>query len=517
MSRPKRVVLGSDHGGFPLKGAIAAHLRAQGVDVLDVGTHSADACDYPVFARAAAEAIAGGQASRGIVVDGAGIGSCMVANKVPGVRAGMAFDAATAKNAREHNDANLLTLGAGYLATEAALGMVDVFLATDCTADRHLRRVAMIASLDGERPGLVGARRAAGGESAPSSAAHAASAAPSGAATGPSISRSGGSGGAPERPMKPSLPMVQGAGDEALVRAITQLLTDKPHILGAVLGDGAHASAGAACSTCTGCGHCVSKRTDEVRTIVAGAPGARVSSQLGVGEVPRDVAKFIDHTLLRADATYDELDQLCDEAAKWGFASVCVNPVHVRRCAARLSGSAPVVCTVVGFPLGATPREVKALEARRAMRDGAREIDMVLAIGALKSGDHDTVFDDVRAVAEACREGRALLKVIIETALLSDEEKVAACVIAKRARADFVKTSTGFSKGGATAHDVALMARAVEFKLGVKASGGVGSAADAQKMIAAGATRIGASVGVKIVQESRGEKSAAGASKGGGY
>ncbi len=180
-----------------------------------------------------------------------------------------------------------------------------------------------------------------------------------------------------------------------------------------------------------------------------------------------------------------------------------MNPVHVRRCAERLRGATPVVCTVIGFPLGATPSEVKALEARRALRDGAREVDMVLAIGALKSGDHRYVYDDIRIVAEAAHEGRAILKVILETALLTDEEKVAACVAAKRARADFVKTSTGFSKGGATVHDIALMAKAVDHQLGVKASGGVGSAADARKMIEAGATRIGASVGVKIVQESR--------------
>jgi deoxyribose-phosphate aldolase len=157
---------------------------------------------------------------------------------------------------------------------------------------------------------------------------------------------------------------------------------------------------------------------------------------------------------------------------------------------------------------------VKALEARRAIRDGAREVDMVLAIGALKSGDLRYVYEDIRLVAESAHEGRALLKVILETALLTDDEKVAACAAAKRARADFVKTSTGFSKGGATAHDVALMARAVDHQLGVKASGGVGTVADAKKMIEAGATRIGASVGVKIVQESRGQAGHDGAASG---
>jgi deoxyribose-phosphate aldolase len=239
----------------------------------------------------------------------------------------------------------------------------------------------------------------------------------------------------------------------------------------------------------------------------------RLLGSPGIEGVPEDLAKLIDHTLLRPDATYADIDKLCDEAAKYGFASVCVNPVHVKRCAQRLRGAASVVCTVVGFPLGATPSEIKALEARRAIRDGAREVDMVLAIGALKSGDHRYVYDDIRAVAEAAHDGRAILKVILETALLTDEEKVAACVAAKRARADFVKTSTGFAKGGATVHDVSLMAKAVDHRLGVKASGGVGSAADAQKMIEAGATRIGASVGVKIVQEAKGQTPDKGAQK----
>jgi len=463
-------VLASDHGGFPLKEAIERSLRARGIDVLDVGTHSTEACDYPVFARAAAEAVASGAAWRGVVVDGAGIGSCMTANKVPGVRAGMAFDEATAKNAREHNDANVLTLGAGYLSEEIALKIVDVFLTTECTIDRHKRRVAMIDALDADRR-------------------------PSPTTT----------------PMK-SLPTVSPASDyQKLVAAITQVLTANPSLLGAADGVGAPA-----CPTCTGCGHCVSKRPDTIRSFLAKNPGARVSSSLGVGEVPRDIAKLIDHTLLKPESTYQQIDALCDEAKKFGFASVCVNPVHVKRCAAKLKGTQVLVCTVIGFPLGATPSENKALEARRAIREGAQELDMVINIGALKSGDHRAVYDDIRIVAEAARDGGVLLKVIIETALLTDEEKVAACVAAKKARANFVKTSTGFAKGGATAADVALMAAAVDHQLGVKASGGVASAADAEKMIAAGATRIGASVGVRIVQEARGE-AAAGAGKASAY
>jgi deoxyribose-phosphate aldolase len=476
------VAVGSDHGGFPLKEAIAKHLRSKGVPVLDVGTYSTEACDYPVFARKAAEAVARGEASAGIIVDGAGIGSGMVANKIPGVRSAMAFDLATAKNAREHNDANVLTLGAGYLAEELALRIVDVFLSTGCTVDRHKRRVAMIDALDLPRgvPQLAG----------------------------------------PQKTEMKSLPMA--ASHQSLVEAIMQVLTSNPTLLAGLGGGGCGGQcggqctgqcSGASCATCTGCGQCVSKRPEAVRSLIASHPGCRVSTQLGCGDIPKDIARLIDHTLLKPDATYAQIDTLCDEAIKFGFASVCVNPAYVKRCANRLRGALPLVCTVVGFPLGATPSENKALEARRALRDGAREIDMVINIGALKSGDHRAVYEDIRTVREAVRDGNALLKVIIETALLTDEEKVAACVAARKARADFVKTSTGFAKGGATAADVALMAKAVDHQLGVKASGGVGSMADANKMIEAGATRIGASVGVKIVQEARGEKIDKSASK----
>jgi deoxyribose-phosphate aldolase len=250
------------------------------------------------------------------------------------------------------------------------------------------------------------------------------------------------------------------------------------------------------------------------RRALAGAGPARVAGQRAPGRQERSLAKYIDHTLLRANATYAEIDQLCDEARQYGFASVCVNPVHVRRCQLSLRGSDVKTCTVIGFPLGATPKEVKALEARRALRDGAQELDMVINIGALKSGDLHSVYEDIRLVREAAHEGNALLKVIIETALLTDDEKVAACQQAARVRVDFVKTSTGFSTKGATSEDVALMAQAVGHKLGVKASGGVRTAGDAQKMIAAGATRIGASVGINIMREMRGELKAGSASAG---
>lgn len=219
-----------------------------------------------------------------------------------------------------------------------------------------------------------------------------------------------------------------------------------------------------------------------------------------------DVARFIDHTLLKPEASRAEIEKLCDEARQNSFASVCVNPFWVKHCAYLLYGSPVRVCTVVGFPLGATPADVKAYETRRAIFDGATEIDMVINIGALKSGDDETVKHDIRAVVEAAHEACAIVKTIIETALLTDDEKVRACVLAKEAGADFVKTSTGFSKGGATVADIELMRRAVGASIGVKAAGGVRDLASAKELIAAGATRLGASAGVKIVQEAQGKQ-----------
>ncbi len=227
------------------------------------------------------------------------------------------------------------------------------------------------------------------------------------------------------------------------------------------------------------------------------------------------VAGAIDHTLLKADATADDIDALCREAAEWKFATVCVNPTWVARAAAQLRGTGVGVCSVVGFPLGATTGDVKQYEARRAIYDGAREIDMVLNVGALKSGDVRLVSDDIRMVVGACVECGVTSKVILETALLTDEEKVTACTLARAAGADFVKTSTGFGPGGATAADVALMRRVVGADMGVKASGGVRDLEQVKAMVAAGATRIGASAGVRIVRESRGEAAAPG--KGSGY
>ncbi|MFQ5407140.1 MAG: deoxyribose-phosphate aldolase [Anaerolineales bacterium] len=227
---------------------------------------------------------------------------------------------------------------------------------------------------------------------------------------------------------------------------------------------------------------------------------------MGAQPANESVGRLIDHTLLKPDATPDQIAQLCYEARRYGFASVCVNPTHVKLCAQLLQGSAVRVCTVIGFPLGATSPEVKSFEAQQAIDDGANEIDMVINIGALKAKDYDTVSGDVRAVVRASHAKDAIVKVIIEAALLTDEEKVAASLISKEAGADFVKTSTGFGPGGATVADVALMRRVVGPHMGVKAAGGIKSLEDARAMVSAGATRIGASAGVKIVH---GEASAA--------
>ena len=208
--------------------------------------------------------------------------------------------------------------------------------------------------------------------------------------------------------------------------------------------------------------------------------------------------KYIDHTLLKADATTAQIKELCAEARQYDFASVCVNSCHVPLAAKELEGSEVKVCCVVGFPLGACLTGAKAFEAALAVERGAREVDMVINIGAAREGNWELVEQDIREVAEACHPG-AILKVIIETCLLTDEEKKEACLCAKRAGADFVKTSTGFSTGGATPQDVALMRKAVGPDMGVKAAGGVRCKEDAQKMINAGATRLGTSAGVKLM------------------
>lgn len=209
--------------------------------------------------------------------------------------------------------------------------------------------------------------------------------------------------------------------------------------------------------------------------------------------------KFIDHTLLKADATKEQIDQLIDEAKKYEFKSICINPVWVKYCAEKLKDSEVLVCTVIGFPLGANTSTVKAFEADDAIKNGADEIDMVINIGALKAGDLQTVENDIKAVVE-CVNKRALLKVIIETCLLTEEEKIQVSAIVRHSGANFIKTSTGFSTGGSTPEDIVLLRKEVGEVIGVKASGGVRTLEDAQKVIVSGATRIGTSNGVTIMQ-----------------
>ena len=261
---------------------------------------------------------------------------------------------------------------------------------------------------------------------------------------------------------------------------------------------------------------CFVKCPDRMRSLMASG-GVRFGLTGAESEAAREVARYIDHTLLKPEATRDEILKLCEEGARFGFASVCINPIWVREAACALRGSGVKVCTVIGFPLGANEPDTKAYEARRAIFDGASELDMVINVGALKSADDGLVSRDIAGVVEVAHEVNYVCKVILETGLLTEEEKIRACLLAKEAGADFVKTSTGFSKGGATVADIALMRRVVGGEMGVKASGGVRDLKQAQEMIRAGATRIGASVGVKIVQEAAGTKSPANGQAGASY
>ena len=244
-------------------------------------------------------------------------------------------------------------------------------------------------------------------------------------------------------------------------------------------------------------GSCAQNCPEQVSAVVK-AGATRLSATLGT-QPKANVAGMIDHTLLKPDASQAQIAQLAYEARTYHFASVCVNPTHVKLAAQLLKDSGVKVCTVVGFPLGATPATVKAFETQQAIRDGATEIDMVINVGALKSEDYNTVYEDIGAVVRTAHAGNAIVKVIIETALLTDEEKVIASQLSKSAGADYVKTSTGFASGGATIADVELMRSVVGPNIGIKAAGGIRTKDDAKAMIAAGATRLGASAGVKIV------------------
>lgn len=287
--------------------------------------------------------------------------------------------------------------------------------------------------------------------------------------------------------------------DSATVERLVEQITKQVLLL--LHEEEARTQAGGDNGTCADCiGQCITQCQDKVREVV-NAGASRLTSTLGNVDVGPNIAKMIDHTLLKPDATQDQIAQLCYEARTYGFAAVCVNPSYVELCSQLLQGTPVHVCTVVGFPLGATPPEVKGYEAQQAIEDGASEVDMVINIGALKSKDYALVERDIATLARICHAGGAILKVIIEAALLTDEEKVIASQLSKAAGADYVKTSTGFGPGGATVHDVELMRRAVGPEMGIKAAGGIKSYEDAKAMVAAGATRIGASAGIKIVQQ----------------
>lgn len=261
----------------------------------------------------------------------------------------------------------------------------------------------------------------------------------------------------------------------------------------------APAAAGAS-SCCQHCGESDAAACAATARQVVAAGAGRVSCCPAVARAEPSIANLIDHTLLRPEATRSDILRLCAEARQYGFASVCVNPYWVPLAVAALRGTPVKVCTVAGFPLGAAMTEVKRAEAEAAVRTGANEVDMVINIGALRSGDYDTVKTDIQSVVEVCHRAQAIVKVILETALLDHRQKVIACVLARLAGADFVKTSTGFGPGGATVEDVALMHQVVGPEVGVKAAGGIRSPEDLRRMVAAGATRIGASASVRIVQ-----------------
>ncbi len=240
---------------------------------------------------------------------------------------------------------------------------------------------------------------------------------------------------------------------------------------------------------------------EQVRAKLGMGPAPAAKPFTPAGSSPAKLARLIDHTILKAEATAEQVSKLCDEAARYSFASVCINPTHVALAARLLKGTRVAVCAVAGFPLGATLPDVKAFEAERVIAAGASEVDMVINVGALKAGDFSLVRQDIAAVVQSCRAGKATSKVIIETCYLTAEEKIAACLLAQAAGADFVKTSTGFGPAGATVEDVALMRRVVDPVMGIKAAGGIRDLATAQAMVLAGATRIGASASVKIMQE----------------
>ena len=285
---------------------------------------------------------------------------------------------------------------------------------------------------------------------------------------------------------------------EEVVEVITRRVAEKLQQMGFLAGQGIAASCAGDGRDCADCGHCAAKRPEAVRNILnSGAD--RIGTKIGINgsKIDREMAGRIDHTLLKPDASREQLLKVCEEAKQYGFATVCVNSANIPLVARQLKGSPVKPIAVVGFPLGAATSQAKAFEAREAIRAGAEEIDMVINIGALKSKDYKLVYEDIKTVVEASKPYK--VKVIIETAQLNQDEKIIACALSKTAGAAFVKTSTGFGGGGATVEDIALMRRVVGSDMEVKASGGIRTREDAQKMVQAGADRIGASASVAIV------------------
>jgi deoxyribose-phosphate aldolase len=394
----KIVALGADHGGFQLKEALKPLLAGLGLEARDAGVFDEKPADYPDIAQKVAELVARGEARRGVIIDGAGIGSSIAANKVSGIRAALCYDRASARNSREHNDSNVLTLGARLLTGGQAEDVLRTWLETPFAGGRHTARVEKISRIEQQYSRVP-------------------------------------------QPLPDGMPS---------------------------------------------------------------APGSAVAAKTEPRASASSVASLIDHTMLRPEATRADIVKLCAEARQYGFATVCINPYWVPLAASELAGTAVKVCTVAGFPLGATSSEAKVAESAAALRAGAREIDMVMNVGALRSGDFDAVKLDIQAVTRVCHDAGAIVKVILETALLDDAQKTAACGLAQAAGADFVKTSTGFGPAGATVQDIVLMRHAVGPRIGVKAAGGIRTLDDFRAMVAAGANRVGASASVKIVEAAKG-------------
>ncbi|MDO9549024.1 MAG: deoxyribose-phosphate aldolase, partial [Candidatus Marinimicrobia bacterium] len=376
MSSEKQAIIaiGADHGGFPLKESLKSYLSDNGYTVIDCGTNSKDSVDYPKFAYAVASQVAENNVNFGIMIDGAGIGSAMTANKVKGVRAAACYDISTANNAREHNNANVLTLGAGLTGESLARQIVTTFITTECTADRHLKRVAMIDELDksdGEKITFE-----------PSDNVN----------------------------KEEKLTDISNEDLVKIAKRVSQLISNKDS---SVTPGPNHQDSDMVCV----CGVTVDRKPETIRQFLDfGVQRLGYHEGTACDCVPSDIARCIDHTILSPGASEEDIKRVCAEAREYNFATVCISPSYVSLAARELAGSPVKVCTVVGFPSGAHNPEIKAMETRQAIRDGAKEIDMVINIGALKSGNDDLVYRDIRMVCEACEDGGATSKVIIEAA-----------------------------------------------------------------------------------------------------